>query len=191
MRDLRRREKHGRSIWTGRCARATSDAGCRFHCQIGVVLWNRDRVRFRRGACALGNESTGLHNAVQRAAIDYQIFHQRERSYAKRLDCDLRAVAKLSHVKLAHRARMIGSMRFAINRERASAANTFAAIGVERDGFLSASNQGLIENVEHFEKRRIWRNVAYFVRGKLTARLRVLLSPDLQPEIHEVLSVKC
>src|SRR6266545_1802736 len=184
MRDLRRREKHGRSIWTGRCARATSDAGCRFHCQIGVVLWNRDRVRFRRGACALGNESTGLHNAVQRAAIDYQIFHQRERSYAKRLDCDLRAVAKLSHVKLANRARMIRSMCFTVNRERASAANTFAAIRVERDGFLTAPDQSLIENVEHFEKRRILRNVAHFVIDEFASRLRIWLAPNSQTKVH-------
>src|SRR5205814_1526854 len=102
---------------------------------------------------------------IQRAAIDYQIFQQRERSHSKRLDCDRRAVAKLSHVKFAHRARMIGSVRFAVDRERAGAANTFAAIRVERDWFRSACDQSLIENVEHLEKRRTartrssWRGV--------------------------------
>src|SRR6266487_48546 len=175
MRHFRRREKHGRSIWARRGARATPDASCRFHRQIGIMLGNQDRVCLWRGARAFGNESTSLHNAIQRPAINNQIFHKRERSYAKRLDCDRRAVAKLSHVKLAHRARMIGSMRFAINRERASAANTFAAIRVERDGFLSASNQSLIENVEHFEKRRIWRNVAHFVIDEFPWRLWVFL----------------
>src|SRR5919197_2354931 len=138
MRDLRSGEKHGRTIWTGRCARAASDAGCRFHCQIGIMLGNRDRVCLRRGACTRGNKSSGLHNAIQGPAIDYQIFHKRERSYTKRLDCDGRTVAKLSHVKLAYRARMIGSVWFAVNRERARAANTFAAIGVKRDWFVAA-----------------------------------------------------
>src|SRR5258705_11949353 len=173
MRVLRSREKHGRSIWTRRGARATPDTSCRFHRQIGIMLGNQDRVRFWRGACARGNESTGLHNAIQRAAIDHQIFHERERSYAKRLNYDRRAVAKLSHIKLAHSARMIGSMWFAVNRQRASAANTFAAIRVERDRFLSAFHQSLIENVEHLQKRGVRRNIAHFVIDEFTWRFWV------------------
>src|SRR5882762_297695 len=138
MRNLRSREKHGRSIWTGGGARATSDTGRRFHCQIGIMLGNQNRVRLWRGACASGNEATGLHNAIQLAAIDYQIFHKRERSYAKRLNCDRRAVAKLSHIKLAHSTWMIGSLWLTVDCKRASAANTFAAIRLERDRLLSA-----------------------------------------------------
>lgn len=169
MRDLRSREKHGRSIWTRRGARATSDTGRRFHCQVGIMLGNQDRVRLWRGARARGNESTGLYDAVQGAAIDHQIFHKRERTYTKRLNCDRRAVAKLSHIKLAHRARMIGSVWLTIDRERASAADTFAAIRLKRDWFLSAFHQSFIENVEHFEKRRVRRNAAHFVIDEFTA----------------------
>src|SRR5256886_15893965 len=141
MRDLRSSEKHGRSIWTGRGACAASDTSSCLHCQIGCVFVNQNRVRLRRGACARGNESTGLQNTIQRPAIDYQIFQERERSDSKRLDCDLRAVAKLSHVKFAHRSRMIGSVRFAVDRERAGAANTFEGIGVESDWFRSACDE--------------------------------------------------
>src|SRR6266513_3284669 len=186
MRDLRSSEKHSRSIWTGSGACAASDASSCFHCQIGVVFGNQNRVRLRRGACARGNESTGLHNTIQRPAIDYQIFQERERSDSKRLDRDRRAVAKLSHVKFAHRARMIGSVRFAVDRERAGAANTFAAIGVERDWFRSACDQSLIENVEHFEKRRVRRNVAHFVIDEFAWRLSVLLSPEAQAKVHSL-----
>src|SRR5262245_3919992 len=132
----------------------------------------------------LRNESTGLHNAIQRAAIHYQIFHKRERSDSKRLNCDRRAVAKLSHVKFAHRARMIGSLWFTVDRERAGAANAFAAIGVERDWFLSVSDQSLIENVEHFEKRRVRRNVTHFVIDDFAWRLSIFLAPDFEFEIH-------
>src|SRR5215470_17053002 len=160
MRNLRRREKHRRSIWTGRCARAAADAGRRFHCQIGIMLGDWDRVRFGSRACACGNESTSLYDTIQRAAIDYQIFHKRKRSYPKWLDCDRSALAKLSHVKLAYCARMIGAMRFTVNRERASATNAFAAIRVERDWFFPTFHQHLVENVEHFEKGCVRRNVA-------------------------------
>ena len=114
----------------------------------------------------------------KRAAIDHQIFDKRERSYAKRLDCDRRAVAKLSHVKLTHRARMIGSVWLAVDRERASAANTFAAIRVERDWFLSAFHQSFIEDVEHFEKRGVRRNVAHFVIDEFAWRFWVGLTPN-------------
>src|SRR5207244_12956421 len=101
-----------------RCgARATSDTGRRFHRQSGIMLGNQDRVRLRRGACARGNESTGLHDAVQGAAIDDQIFHKRERSYTKRLHCDRRAIAKLSHIELAHRPGMIWSVWLTVDRE--------------------------------------------------------------------------
>src|ERR1044071_4139720 len=117
MRDLRSREKHGRSIWTSRGTRATSDTSRRFHRQIGIMLGNQDRVRLWRGARTRGNESTGLHNAVQGAAIDHQIFHKRERSYAKRLNCDRRAIAKFSHIELAHRSRMIWSVWLPVDRE--------------------------------------------------------------------------
>src|SRR4029077_11783202 len=148
------------------------------------MLGDQARVRLWGGTCARRNESTSLHNSIQCTAIDYQIFHKRERSYAERLDCDRSVVAKLSHIKLAHRARMIGSVRFAVDRERAGAANPFAAIGVERDWFLSASDQSLIENVEHFEKRRVRRNIAYFVIDEFAWRLSIFLSPDFEFEIH-------
>src|SRR5262249_1608034 len=184
MRDLRRCEKHGRSVWTSRGACPASDASRRFHRKVRLMLGNRDRVCLWRRACARGNKSTSLHNAIQRPAIDYQIFHKRERSYAKRLDGDRRAVAKLSHVKLAHRARMIGTVWFAVNGERASAANTFAAIRVERDWFVSTSHQSLIENVQHFYQRRVRRNVARFIINEFAWRLSVLLSPDLEFEVH-------
>src|SRR5262249_8190164 len=143
-----------------------------------IMLGNRDRVRLWRRACALRNESASLHDAVQRAAIDYQIFHKRERSYTKRLDRNRPAVAKLSHVKFAHRARMIGTVWLAVNRKRASAANTLAAIRVECDWLLSVFDQGLIENVEHFEERCVWRNVAHVVIDEFAWRFCVRLAPN-------------
>src|SRR5205814_4347576 len=126
--------------------------------------------------------------AIHCAAFDYLFFPNRQRSYARRLARDLRAVAKLSHVKFAHRARMIGSVWFAVDRERASAANTFTAIRVERDRFLSAFDQGLIENVEHFEKRGVRRNVAHFVIDEFAWRLSIFLLTNLEFEIHSYMS---
>ena len=83
---------------------------------------------------------------------------------------------------------MIGSVWFAVDRERASAANTFTAIRVERDRFLSAFDQRLIENVEHFEKRGVRRNVAHFVIDEFACRLSIFLAPDFEFEIHIFMS---
>ena len=93
-----------------------------------------------------------MHDAVECNAIDRQIFDDRKRADAKRFDGDSVAVAKFSHVKLAHSARMIGPVSFSVDRKRASAANPFPAIRVERDRFPVCPNQIFIKDIKHFEK---------------------------------------
>src|SRR5262249_54019841 len=142
----------------------------------------------RRGACARGNESAGLHDAVERTAIDHQIFDDWKRADAKRFDYDHRAIAKLPHVKLAHRARMIWAVSFAVNCKGAGAGNPFTAIRVERDGFPPAPNQIFVQNIEHLEKRSVRRNVAHVVIDEFAGGLRVLLTPNFQSKIHGITS---
>jgi hypothetical protein len=93
-----------------------------------------------------------LHDSVERTAIDYQIFDDRERADAKRFDGNGFAVAKFPHVQLAHSSRMIRSVSFTVDRERAGTTNPFATIRVERDGFPAAPNQIFVQDIEHFEK---------------------------------------
>src|SRR5438876_9557807 len=95
-------------------------------------LWRRSRER--------RDESDGLDDPVERIAIDYEIFDDRKRADAKRFDGDRLAVAKFSHVQLAHSARMIGPMSFAVDRKRAGAADPFPAIRVERNWFPTGTN---------------------------------------------------
>ena len=79
---------------------------------------------------------------------------------------------------------MVRSVRFTVDGERAGAANTFAAIGVERDRFLAAREQIFIHDVEHFEKRRIRRNVFCFVIDELAARFCIGLTPNFESKVH-------
>jgi hypothetical protein len=58
---------------------------------------------------------------------------------------------------------MIRAVRFPVNRERAGAANPFAAIGIERDWLVALPEQFFVQNVKHFEKRSVRRNVAHLV----------------------------
>src|SRR6266481_3723695 len=117
---------------------------------------NQCRIRLRSRPGAGTDEATGLDNAIERASIDHQIFHNGKCADTKRLHSDGRAVAKLSHVKLADCARVFGPVSFPVNGERTRAANAFTAIGVEGDRLLGPSDQFLIENIEHFEKRSVW-----------------------------------
>jgi hypothetical protein len=125
-----------------------------------------------------------LYDPIQRASIDYQVLDDWKGSDAKGLDRDYCSVAKLSHVKLADRTGMIGTVRFAVNSERTGAANALATIGIERNRLLAAGEQILVQNVEHFEKGGIRRNVTGLVIDEFTARLRVGLSPNFQLKIH-------
>ena len=106
------------------------------------VFWNQDRIRFRRRTGPRGNESAGLDDSIERAAIDHQIFHDRKALHPKRLDHDRLAIAKFAHVKLAGCAGMIRSVRFAVHGQRTSSANSFATIGIERDRFFAAKQAG-------------------------------------------------
>ena len=138
-------------------------------------------IEFASGADPARAEmkSARLHDPIERAAIDHQILDDRKRSYAKRLDDDLFAVAKFSHVKFAGRAGMIRPVRFAVDGERARAANALAAIGVERDRFFAATEQLFVHDVEHLEKRSIRRNIGRFVFDELAARSSVFFVATL------------
>ena len=65
-----------------------------FHREVGVMFWDRDRVSFRGGSGASGDETTGLHDAIECAAIDDQIAQQRKRLGPKRLDHNGFAIAE-------------------------------------------------------------------------------------------------
>src|SRR6202043_2850670 len=108
---------------------------------------------------------------------DHQIFDYWKRFYAKRFDRNRFTVPKFAHVKLAGRARVVGTVRFAIDRQTAGTANSFAAIGIERDRIFSAQQQTLIYDIEHFEKRSLSGDIRRIAFDEFTVRFRVRLTP--------------
>src|SRR6202011_4291296 len=107
-----------------------------------------DGVRLGRGSGSRRNESAGLNDSVKRTAIDHQVLDHRKGLCPERLDRNLFAVVKFSHVKLASCSWMIGAVRFAIDCKRTRAANPLAAIGVESDRFLTAQKEPFVHNIE-------------------------------------------
>ena len=105
------------------------------------MFGNDDGIRFGGGPGAGTDKPAGLHDSIQRASINHQIFDDRESADAEWLDCDCGAVTKFSHVKLADRAGMIRTMGLTIDRKRTGSADAFAAIGIESDRLLIAREQ--------------------------------------------------
>src|ERR1043166_8319077 len=79
---------------------------------------------------------------------------------------------------------MIRCIRFAVNRRRARAADSFPAIGVEGDLFFASENQSLVHDVEHFEKRGRAGNIRRVIFDELAEGLSIFLPPDAEAEVH-------
>jgi hypothetical protein len=55
---------------------------------------------------------------------------------------------------------------------------------IESDWLLTFLNEALIDDVEHFEKRCVRRNVGRFVALELTWGIGAGLSPNFKAKIH-------
>ena len=55
---------------------------------------------------------------------------------------------------------------------------------IERDGFFAASDEVVIDDVEHLEERAIWRDVLCLVGFDAAGGLPVLLAPDFEVKVH-------
>jgi hypothetical protein len=58
-------------------------------------------------------------------------------------------------VQLARGGCTLRAVGLTIDHQRAGAADSFAAVMIKDNGFLTVGDQTLVQNVEHFEKRRL------------------------------------
>ena len=145
-------EKHGAGILTGRYACSASDAGSRIKSSIGVVLGDRGSIGIRSRTGAHGNETTGLNDAVEGAAVDHEVPQDRESLCSKGFDPDRIAVPEVAHVKLASSRCPLRSMRDAVDCEGAHATDSFPAVMVKVDRISTLTDDTLIDDVQHLEK---------------------------------------
>ena len=66
-----------------------------------------------------------------------------------------RAIFESPHVNFTRCAWMIWTMSLAIDRHRTSTADSFTTIRIKRDWFFAAFDQALVNDIEHFEERRV------------------------------------
>ena len=113
------------------------------------------RVAVLRAAGRDRNISAAGDNAVERAAVDDQIFDDRKRSCAPGLEVEHVAVFEVAHMELANRGCRLRTVRDSVDHESARAANAFAAIVIESDRLFALRNEIFVEHVEHFQKRHV------------------------------------
>src|SRR4029077_20993393 len=63
-------------------------------------------------------------------------------------------------------------------------ANSFAAVGIECDWLLATHEQPFIQNIEHFQKPRVRRDVFHVVIDKFAGGFWIRLPPNAQAKVH-------
>ncbi len=93
-----------------------------------------------------------MDDAVERAAIDDQIAHDRKRAGAPGLDGKLVAVFEAAHVQLTGGGAADRSVGHTVNHHAARAADALTAIVVEGDRLFALARELFVDHIEHFEK---------------------------------------
>src|SRR5207249_946036 len=184
VRDLGRGEKLGRTVRALGHTRTALNALRGVHGPLLGRFRDRDGVRFRRATRIHGDESAGLNDAIERAAIDDEVLDDRKCARPPRLDADHVAVFEMAHVQLTGSRSAHRSVSDSIDHHSARSADALAAIVLEVNRLLPFLDQLLVDDVEHFEEGGIRTDVARLVLHKAAFAVAGALSPAMQRQIH-------
>lgn len=93
-------EQHCGTILTGRHAGAATNAGSRVHALLSILVRNKDVVGILSGTSSDRDESASLKDLVKGAAVNHQVFDDRETSASERLHGDGSAILEVTHEEL-------------------------------------------------------------------------------------------
>ena len=185
LRQLRQRryagcyEQHSRAVLT-RCGASTAtDAGSSIHRLVGIRLRNRNGVGIGHRVRAYRYITARLQDLIVSTAIDHEVLDHGEGRRTPRLNRNRCAILELTHVDLAGRSGLTGTVCQAVNVQRAHTADTLTAVVVEGHGILTGVYEVVIQNVEHLEERGVGRNILDLIGLEGTLRFCVLLTPYL------------
>ncbi len=124
-----------------------------------LMLFNRHGMGIGGIAGSNRNISPCLDNCVESRTVDHQVAKYRECPGTPGFDDDCRFVLEPPHVHLANRDAFVRAMRPAIDVKTAGPANPFPAIMLKPDRHLEFVDKTFIEDIEHFKKRAIRRDI--------------------------------
>src|SRR5439155_1860813 len=97
------------------------------HGAVGVILWNGDRIGVRHSATRYRNEPAGLHDAIERVAVNDEVFDDRKCLRAPRFDRYRVTVLEMPQVQLTGGGAFLAAVRNAVDDQGTRAADAFAA----------------------------------------------------------------
>jgi len=176
-------EEHGGAVWAGGDAGAATDTGGCVEGFIGDGFGYGYGVGFGCGAGVDADVAACLYDAFEGGTVDDEVFDDGEGGGAEGFDPDGIAVFEVAHVELAGGGAGEGAVWFAVNDHAAGAADTFAAVVVEGDGFFFLLEEAFVEDVEHFQEGHVLVGVD-MIGFEVPFILRVFLSPDFECQFH-------
>ena len=177
---LGRYEEHCGAVLAGSDTCAAADAGGGVHSGVGNGLADGGTVCVGSTAAVEGYVAAGLLNLIESITVDCKVADYGECRRAPGLDGDGVAIVELTHVELAGCDTLHGAVGMAVDIEGAHAADAFAAVIVEYNGFFAFFHQLLVEHVQHFKEAGACGNVVEGVVDELSFFLRTTLTPNFQ-----------
>ncbi len=139
MSDLGSGEQSGRSVWARRDTSAAGDAGRGVHSPVRCFFRNQNGVAVRSASGGNRDITARSNDAIERAAIDGQIFDYRERTRTPGLEREFLSIFEVAHRQLANRCGGQRTVSNAVDHESAGTANSFTAVVLERDRVFALS----------------------------------------------------
>jgi hypothetical protein len=90
----------------------------------------------------------------------------------------------MAHVELADRCCGLRTVGDTIDHEPAGTTDSFPAIVIESDRFVTLRNEIFIEHIEHFQKRHMRIHIRMFVLDHTADVVWAFLPPDMQSQFH-------
>jgi hypothetical protein len=87
-------------------------------------------------------------------------------------------------MKLASRRPALLPVRVAVDDHRTRAANSFAAIVIERYRFFPLRNEIFIEHIHHLEKGHVRIDLRVLVLDHAADMIRTFLPPNVKSQFH-------
>ena len=176
-------EEHRRAVRARGGAGSAADTRGGIHRGVCVGFRNGNSIAIGCRTSTLADKATRLDDAVVGFAIDREVAQHGEGRRTEGLDRDRLAVLELAHVDVT-RGATSRTVRHTIDGEATRATNAFAAVIVELERLDTLFDKLLAHYVEHFEERRIGRNILRLVGLKFSRIVCVFLTPDFQRKIH-------
>ena len=185
MRDLGSDKQHSRSVLAGNHTGTAAYAGGCVHGLLVLLFGHWYDIGIGHTSRGDTDIASRLDDFVESRTVNHKVFDDGEGLGTPWLYPDFVAVVEMTHKELAGGYTVVIAMGTAVDVKSTHTTNSFTTVVVETDrvGYL-VGDQLLVEDVEHLKERTVGRDVVNLIGLKTAFGLCVLLTPNMQSEIH-------